>query len=102
MLAWIRIIALLPIILTLCQNGYLSPKEAAVILLLCVFLQSIDLLRLQYVLPLLGLLHFAWEQADNDPRLFIALMAQIATLSVILFGFFVMLGGLSQSRKRNR
>ena len=97
--AWLRILALLPVLLTLCLNGYLSVEAAGGIFIVCMFLEAFGVFRYRYILAVLGLLTFLWQQSGEEPNVFAAILGQVFTLSLVLLGFYVMFGGLFRLRR---
>ena len=95
---FILVISAVGIALRLWAKGLMSPEKMVIFLLLVVVAAALDSVLVKLIIALFGLGYFLLDFVNYDMNQFQAASTSIAALLIVIFGFFVMLGGM-RSRK---
>jgi hypothetical protein len=91
---FIIVISALGIGLRLVMKGFMSPQKLVLFLVVVVIAAAIDSAWVKGIIAIFGLGFFVLDYVDYDTRAFSAAIGPVIALVIMLFGFFVMFGGL--------
>jgi hypothetical protein len=102
--AWLAILGFLPLILRAAMGGTLSAERAAILMLLMVVALCIGVKRFasKVIVPIAGVVLLAAQYSHGDTKTFGANLSALLTLSLMLLGFYIMLGGALGRRRSKR
>ena len=92
------IISTLAIVLKLGLQGELTPLNSVLILILAVFCLATDKKVIKIIIAAQALLYMVKQYTGSDTVAFKQAMGGIGVILIILFGYYIMFGGL---RKKN-
>jgi succinate-acetate transporter protein len=84
--------------LKLYLDGFLSVEKFAIFMLVAVIASVIDSVIVKVILTLFGIGFYLLQKADYNNKEFLILAVQVGGIIVMLFGFFVMFGGLNKKK----
>jgi len=91
---FIIVISALSIGLRLVTKAFMSPQKLVVFLVVVVIAAVIDSAWVKGIIAIFGLGFFVLDYLDYDTRAFSAAIGPVIALVIMLFGFFMMFGGL--------
>lgn len=91
---FIIVISALGIGLRLVMKGLMSPQKLVLFLIVAVIAAVIDSPWVKAIIAVFGLGFFVLDYVDYDTRAFSAAISPVIALVIMLFGFFVIFGGL--------
>lgn len=95
---FIIVISALGIGLRLVMKGFMSPQKLVIFLIIVVIAAVIDSAWVKAILAIFALGFFVLDYVDYDTRTFYVLITPVFSIVIMLFGFFVMFGGLRRKR----
>jgi hypothetical protein len=92
------VISALGIGLRLVMKGFMTTQKLVIFLIIIVIAAVIDSVWVKAIIAIFALGFFVLDYVDYDTRAFSAAIGPVIALVIMLFGFFVMFGGLRSRR----
>ena len=97
---WLVVLGVVRLVLSAAAHGFLTAEQAAWILVGTVVLATFGKKFIPILTVVGGLVFFAWEYSQGDPRLFQVILAKLTELAILLLALTIMLQGLVPSKSK--
>lgn len=95
------VISTFVILFKLALQGVLSVETTVVFLIIIVFIVARHEMFYKLLAALAGLLYFVWEKSGFNKPHFLQLLQPMLALVIMLFGIYILFGGLNSSKNSN-
>jgi len=85
--------------LKLYLDGYISVENFVIFMLLAVVASVLDSVAIKVILALFGIGFYLLQKSNYNTNEFFVLAVYVCGILVMLFGFFVMFGGMNKKRR---